>query len=70
MYRHEQGEDAEQAEFLAQDSKDEVRIALGQELQLRLRAVRPALAEQAAGADGDFRLNDVVARAQRVAGRG
>ena len=29
--------------------------------------MQPALAEDAAGADGDLRLNDVITRAQRVA---
>ncbi len=33
---------------------------------MRLRAIGPAFAKQAARADSDFRLNDIVAGAQRV----
>ena len=35
--------------------------------ELRLRAVRPALAEETARADADLRLQDVEAGAERVA---
>src|SRR5580693_4831929 len=48
------------------DRKDEVGGALGQKLELRLTAVHVALAEQAARADGDLRLDDVIAGAQAV----
>ena len=64
--QHEQQAQAEQAELLRHDREDEVRRALRQELEVRLRAVQPALAEQAARADRDLRLNDVVARAERI----
>ena len=58
---------AEQAELLADHGEDEVGRALGQELELRLAAVHPALAEHAARADRDLRLDDVIAGAERVA---
>ena len=35
---------------------------------MRLRALHPALAEQGARTDGDRRLNDVKAFAQRIGG--
>ena len=57
---------AEQAELLADDREDEVGRALRQEFELRLAAVHVALAEHAARADGDLRLDDVVAGAERV----
>ncbi|MNH40181.1 hypothetical protein D3C79_1014640 [compost metagenome] len=44
-------------------------MALRQKLQLRLGAMQPTLAGQAAGTDSDFRLNDVVAGAERIAFR-
>ena len=44
--------------------------ALGDELEVRLRAVQPALAGEAARAHGDGRLDDVVARAERVGASG
>ena len=56
----------EQAELFADHREDEVRRALGQEFELRLAAVHPALAEHAAGADGDLRLDDVIAGAERI----
>ena len=49
------------------DGEDEIGGALGQELQLRLAAVEIALAEHAAGADRDLRLDDVIAAAERIA---
>ena len=39
---------------------------LRQEIKLRLGTVRPAFAGHAAGADGDLRLDHVVAAAERV----
>ena len=56
----------EQTELLAQDRKDEVGGPFGQKLQLSLGPVEPSLAENATGSDGDFGLDDVVARAQWV----
>ena len=55
-----------QSEFLADHGEDEIGRALGQELQLRLAAVHPALAEHAARAERDLALDDVIARAQRI----
>src|ERR1700722_13300804 len=56
----------QQAELLADDRKDEIGRALRQKLELRLTAVHITLAEQPALADGDLRLDDVVAGAERV----
>ncbi len=64
--QQQQQQQAQQPELLADDREDEVGGALGQELELRLAAVHPALAEHAAGADGDLRLDDVVAGAERI----
>jgi hypothetical protein len=60
---------AGQAELLGEGGEDEVGGALGDELQVRLRALHEALAGEAARADGDHALHDVEALAQRVARR-
>jgi hypothetical protein len=60
---------AHQAELLAEGGEDEVGGALGDELQVGLRALHEALAGDAAGADRDHALDDVEALAQRVGGR-
>ena len=52
--------DADKAEFLPRHGEDEVRVVFGQETQLALGSLHPALAEEHAAADGDFRLDDVV----------
>src|SRR5882762_2363159 len=57
---------AEEAELLADDGEDEVGGALGEEFELCLAAVHPALAEHTAGADRDLRLDDVVAGAEWI----
>src|SRR6185312_17456705 len=62
----EQHGESEQAELLADDCEDEIRRALRQEVELRLAAVHPSLAEYAARADRDLRLDDVIARPERV----
>ena len=41
-------------------------MALGQKLQLGLGALQPTLAKDAAGADGNLGLDDVIAAAERV----
>src|SRR6202162_5764482 len=64
--QHEQQQQAEEAELLADDGEDEVGGALGEEFELCLAAVHPALAEHAAGADRDLRLDDVVAGAEWI----
>ena len=56
----------DQSPFLADDGEDEIGRTLRQELQLCLAAVEIALAEHAAGTDGDLRLNDVVAGPERI----
>ena len=43
-------------------------MLLGQEVELALRALHETLAGQAAGAERDFRLGDVIAGAERVLG--
>ena len=57
---------ADQAELLAGDGEDEVGVLLGDEAGPGLRALEQSLAEQAAVADRDARLLDVVAGAARV----
>src|SRR5882672_2674597 len=57
-------QEPEESELLADHGEDEVRAALRQELELRLAAVHPALAEDTARADRDLRLDDVIARAE------
>src|SRR5208282_396325 len=56
----------EQPEFLADDGEDEVGRALRQEFQLCLTAVHVSLAENAARADGNLRLDDMIARAEPI----
>ena len=67
--QRQQRQHAEQSEFLAHDREDEIRITLGKEFELCLRAVGPAFAKQSPGADGDLGLDDVVAGPQRIAVR-
>ena len=55
-----------QAELLREHGEDEIGVPLGDELQVRLRAVQPALAGDAARAHRDGGLDGVVARAQRI----
>jgi hypothetical protein len=61
-----QQQHADQAPFLGEHREDEVGGVFGQEFELRLGAVVPALAEPAAGTDRDFRLDDVPAVAERI----
>ena len=56
----------DQPPFLADHGEDEIGRALRQELELRLAAVHVALAEHAARADRDLRLDGVIAGAERV----
>jgi hypothetical protein len=63
-------EAADEAELLGQGGEDEVGLLFGQEVQLALRAQAKALAQKAAGAQGDLGLQDVVAVAGRVASPG
>ena len=60
---------AGEAELLGERGEDEVGGALGDELQVRLRALHEALAGEAARADRDAALDDVKAPAERVLGR-
>ena len=58
---------AEQAPFLCHGGKNEIGVAFGQIVEMALRAVEKTLAEDPAGTDGDLRLGDVIACAERVA---
>jgi hypothetical protein len=58
-----------QSELLGEGGEDEVGGALGDELQVGLRAGHEPLAGEAAGADRDHPLDDVETFAERV-GRG
>ena len=57
---------AHEALFLTDGAVDEVGVLLGHILQFGLRAVEEALAHDAAAADGDFALVDVIAGASEV----
>jgi hypothetical protein len=59
---------AEQAPFFGKNREDEVGVFFRDELEVGLGAVQVALAESAAGADGDGRLDDVVAGTERIGG--
>ena len=61
------GQAADEAEFLADHGEDEVGLFFRQEVEMALGALQEALAPHAAGAQGDVRLDDVVAGAERVA---
>src|SRR5213075_1149669 len=58
---------ADEAPLLAEDGEDEGGVAGGEELQLRLRPLLEALSVNAAGADGDLGLRDLIAAPERVA---
>src|SRR5690554_1145022 len=57
----------DQTELLGQHGNDEVGMPFGQEVQMGLGALQPALAIDAARADGCLGLDDVPAGPQRVA---
>ena len=61
-----QPERADQAELLGQHREDEIRVHLRHEVEMDLRPVQKALAENAAGAERDLGLGDVEAGAERV----
>ena len=54
---------ADKAELLAEDGEDEIGVPLGQEIEVRLGPVEPALAGDAARTDRDRCLRRVVAGA-------
>src|SRR3546814_8541644 len=60
---------AHQTPFLRHGGEDEVGMPLRQIIQMALRALEEALAENSSGSDGDLRLADVIASAQRIAFR-
>ena len=51
---NEQPEPADEAELLGQRGKNEVGLLLRQKAQMALAALKETLAEQSAGAEGDF----------------
>ena len=59
-------DDAEEPPLLGDDRQNEVRVLDGQETQLALRAAAESLAREAARADGDLGLADLVAGAEHV----
>ena len=58
---------ARETELLGDDGEHEIGLFFGQEIKLVLGAVQETLAPEAAGAERDFRLDDIIARAQRIA---
>ena len=64
---HEQDRGADQSELLPEHREDEVGVLLREEIEVRLRAVEPALADHASRTERDRGLRGVVARAQRIA---
>ena len=62
----EQNRAANEAEFLAHNGEDKVRMVLGQEVQLTLCAAEKPLAKEHARANRNLRLDDVIARAERI----
>src|SRR6202521_5584591 len=62
----EQHQASQQAELLGEDGEDEVGRTFGHKAELALQTVQPSLAEQAARANGDSRLEQVVTGAERV----
>ena len=58
---------ADKAPFFGKHREDKIRVLRGQEVEPVLRAVQKAFAEEPPRADRDLRLNDVIARAQRIA---
>ena len=62
----EQAQNAEQAQFFAHDCKNKIGVSFGEELELRLAAIGPSLAEQSTGADRNLRLDDVVSGAEWI----
>src|SRR5690606_30895196 len=56
-----QSDRGDEATLLRQHREDEVRVLLGDEVELPLRALLVALAEQATRTDGDRGLDDLVA---------
>ena len=61
-----QQDETDETKLLAEYRKDEIGMALGQEFQLGLGAIEPALAKQTTGADGNLGLDDVVTGPQRI----
>src|SRR5690349_21593891 len=63
----EQADAADKAELLGQGREDEICLFFRQEAQMALAAVEKTSAEETARAERDFRLQNVVTGAQRVA---
>ena len=57
---------ANEAEFLSHNGEDKVRMVLGQKVQLTLCAAEKPLAEEHSRANRNLRLDDVIARAERI----
>ena len=60
------GEGTDETELLGHRREDEISVFFGQEFQLALAAQAEPLAQEAAGAQGDLGLHDVIARARRI----
>src|SRR5204863_6631802 len=58
---------ADEPPLFSEDGEDEVGVAGGDEAELSLRAALEALAVDAAGADGNLGLRDLVTLSERIA---
>src|SRR5205807_5336816 len=63
----EQADAANKAELFGQGREDEIGLLFRQEAQMALAAVEKASAEKTARAERDFRLQNVITGAERVA---
>src|SRR5215475_3027345 len=60
---------AEKAELLSQGREDEVGVLFRQKAQMALAAIEKTSAQKATRTQGDFRLQNVITGAERVAPR-
>jgi len=65
----EQKQRAEDAKFFGQNDEDKIGMFFGQKLELALCALTEAFAEQSARAERNFRLQNVIACAERIGAR-
>ena len=57
---------SDKAKLFTGNSKNKVRMVFRQKIQLALRSGQPALAKEAAAADSNFGLNNMITAAERI----